>query len=54
MSCFECSNGHIMLPSQGTICRICGAKVARMDGYTNSEWKRIEEYEDDTTESDDE
>ena len=37
MSEFECRNGHLMIPSLGMNCHICGAPVARMDGKSNSE-----------------
>jgi len=37
MSEFECRNGHLMLPSLGIRCHICGAPVAYMDGKSNKQ-----------------
>lgn len=52
MSEFECLNGHIM---SGPICKVCGERVAYMDGVSNAEL-RAEEREsryDDEWEEDD-
>lgn len=32
---FECRNGHLMAPSMGPNCQICGAPIYRMDGKMN-------------------
>lgn len=45
MSEFLCRNGHDMPPSAGPFCRICGSRVAYMDGMSSSELRRQEEYE---------
>ena len=45
MSEFQCSKGHDMAPSLGPLCRICGGRVTYMDGMSNSELRRQEEYE---------
>ena len=47
MSEFECRNGHLMLPSLGTRCHICGAPVAYMDGKNSKQL----EYEDEMYEA---
>lgn len=44
MSEFECKNGHQMLPSQGPFCKICGGKVFKMDGRTDRELEKEEEF----------
>jgi len=46
MSEFTCANGHLMLPSHGPRCVICGARCVRMDGMTDREMRaRDEEFD---------
>jgi len=37
MSEFTCAKGHEMRPSDGDTCKICGGRVAYMDGKSNRE-----------------
>ena len=45
MSEFECINHHLMPSSWGNRCRICGGRLAYMDGISNSELLKREKYE---------
>lgn len=45
MSEYRCANGHLMKPSDGLICKICGGRVHTEDGLTNSQIRRKEKYE---------
>lgn len=55
MSDFECRKGH-PLKSGEYVCPICGEKLARMDGMSNSELRKLEsmdcDYIDDQYEDD--
>lgn len=44
MSEFECKNGHTMRSGE-YFCKVCGERIATMDGMTRSEAKR-EDQED--------
>lgn len=42
MSYFECRNGHEIVPSEGSTCKICGERVYKMDGLTGSQLRKME------------
>jgi hypothetical protein len=53
MSEFTCGLGHDMSP-RDIFCPQCGGRVARMDGHSNAELRRMEEYERREEEEEDE
>lgn len=46
MSAFTCRNGHDMKPSDGPLCKKCGARVGKMDGKSERELRAEERAED--------
>ena len=46
MSEFTCSNGHLMAPSMGPTCHICGSRVALMDGKSSRQLAAEDEWYD--------
>ena len=45
MSEFECAQGHDMSPRDRR-CKVCGGRVARMDGLTNAQLRAMEDADE--------